>query len=156
MRAHTHKRHEYPHKSWAYTHERHAYPHKSRAYTHKRHTYPHKTKSYADLTIGVAYFRSGTLINGRFRFNFDSFSFNAWIYGERFGSCLSFGNAGIRNGSSPLFGVYAILPLFMRYNTVSKPSLFTSKYKVIDLCCFAKTRFFINNKRTIIFKLYVQ
>ena len=92
-----------------------------------------KTKSYADFTIGVAYFRSGTLINGRFRFNFDSLSFNTWIYGARFGSCLSFGNAGIRNGSSPLFGVYAILPLFMRYDTASEPILFTAKCKVIDL-----------------------
>ena len=110
----------------AHTHKRHAYPHKTQ-------TYPHKTKSYADFTIGVAYFRSGTLINGRFRFNFVNLSFNAWIYGERFGSCLSFGNAGIRNVSSPLFGVYAILPLFMRYDTTSKPFLFTAKGKVINL-----------------------
>ena len=39
---------------------------------------PNRTKiiSYADFTIGVAYFRSGTLTNGRLRFNLVNLSFN--------------------------------------------------------------------------------
>ena len=82
---------------------------------HIKQPYPHKTKSYADFIIGVAYFRSGTLINGRLRFNLVNLSFNALIYDERFNSGFTFGNAGIRIQSSPLLGVYAVLPLFMRH-----------------------------------------
>ena len=76
---------------------------------------PNRTKiiSYADFTIGVAYFRSGTLMNGRLRFNFINFSFNTFTYDERFDSDFTFGNAGIRILSSPSFGVYATQPLFM-------------------------------------------
>ena len=52
-------------------------------------------------------------MNGRFRFNFVSFSFNTFIYDERFDPDFTFGNAGIRMLSSPSFGVYANYPLFM-------------------------------------------
>ena len=72
-----------------------------------------KQKATLIFTIGVAYFRSGTLMNGRLRFNFINLSFNAFTYDERFDSGFTFGNAGIRMLSSPSFGVYATQPLFM-------------------------------------------
>ena len=89
------------------------YPKKEWLYAHNAYVSTQNQKATLIFTIGVAYFRSGTLMNGRLRFNFINFSFNTFTYDERFDSDFTFGNAGIRMLSSPSFGVYATQPLFM-------------------------------------------